>query len=129
MENTQQMENSYKVLKENFKILSNEPMKNHTSIQVGGPADLFAMPESKEEFINLVAEAAKINIALTIIGDGTNLLIKDNGIRGLVITTRKLRQAISTCEVSLESSIVTASAGTKLSTLCSHAIKNNLQFL
>ncbi len=129
MENTAKNKNSYKRLKENFKILSNEPMKNHTSIKVGGPADLFAMPETKEEFINLVIETTKTNIALTIIGDGTNLLVKDNGIRGLVISTSKLKQAIKAIEINSESSIVTVSAGTKLSNFCNYAVKNDLQGL
>ncbi len=129
MEDTKQIENSFKKLKENFNLLSDEPMKNHTSIKVGGPADLFATPETKEEFINLVTTASKMNIAVTIIGDGTNLLIRDKGIRGLVISTNKFKQTIKQYEANSESSIITASAGTKLSKLCNFAINNNLQGL
>ncbi|MCP3900603.1 MAG: UDP-N-acetylmuramate dehydrogenase [Desulfobacteraceae bacterium] len=129
MENTKQIDSSFKKLKENFNLLSDEPMKNHTSIKVGGPADLFATPETKEEFINLVTTASKMDIAVTIIGDGTNLLIRDKGIRGLVISTSKFKPTIKQYEANSESSIITASAGTKLSTLCNFAINNNLQGL
>lgn len=129
MENTLKLKNSYKELKENFNLLSDEPMKNHTSIKVGGPADFFAMPETKEEFINLIAETSKMNIALTIIGDGTNLLIKDKGIRGLVVSTSKLKQAIKTTKTNSETFMIKALTGTKLSTLCSYALKNDFQGL
>lgn len=124
MENILKLKNSYKELKENFNLLSDEPMKNHTSIKVGGLADLFAMPETKEEFINLIAETSKMNIALNIIGDGTNLLIKDKGIRGLVISTSKLKQAIKATKITSETFMIKASTGTRLSTLCSYALKN-----
>ena len=54
METATKLKNSYKELKENFSLLSDEPMKNHTSIKIGGPADLFTMPETQNEFVNLI---------------------------------------------------------------------------
>ncbi|MCK5310931.1 MAG: UDP-N-acetylmuramate dehydrogenase [Desulfobacteraceae bacterium] len=127
MERIAKLKDSYKKLKEDFNLLSDEPMKNHTSIKVGGPADLFAMPETNGEFINLITFSSKNNIPLTIIGDGTNLLIKDNGIRGLVISTSKLNQEIKTTKIDSNSFKVTAGVGTKLSTLCKYVMKNNFQ--
>jgi UDP-N-acetylmuramate dehydrogenase len=117
----------YKELKDNFNILSDESMENHTSIKVGGPADLFAMPETNNDFISLISFASKNSIPLTIIGDGTNLLIRDKGIRGLVITTRKLKQEIKETKIDANTSMITAGAGTKLSTLCNYTMKKNLQ--
>ena len=127
METATKLKNSYKELKENFSLLSDEPMKNHTSIRIGGPADLFAMPETQNEFVNLIKIAHKENVPLTIIGDGTNLLIKDKGIRGLVISTRRFKQEIKTTRIDSETSIITTASGAKLSALCNYAIKNNLQ--
>lgn len=127
METTTKLKSSYKELKESFSLLSNEPMKNHTSIKIGGPADLFAIPETQNEFVNLIKIAYKENIPLTIIGDGTNLLIKDKGIRGLVISTSRFKQEIKTTRIDSETSIITTASGTKLSALCNYAIKNNLQ--
>ncbi|MCD4743409.1 MAG: UDP-N-acetylmuramate dehydrogenase [Desulfobacteraceae bacterium] len=127
METATKLKNSYKELKENFSLLSDEPMKNHTSIKIGGPADLFAMPETQNEFVNLIKIARKENIPLTVIGDGTNLLIKDKGIRGLVISTSRFKQDIKTTRIDPETSIITTASGTKLSVLCNYAIENNLQ--
>ena len=129
MAKTETLKSSCKKLQENFTLLSNEPMKNHTSIQVGGPADLFAMPKTKDELVNLIKTAQKENIALTIIGDGTNLLVKDKGIRGLVISTSKFKNTIELKKIDSASSILTCSSGTKLSSLCNFAIKNSLKGL
>lgn len=64
----------------------NEPMSKHTSFKVGGNADIFALVDSEEKLLKLI-EFIKENkfIPITIIGNGTNLLVKDGGIRGLVI--------------------------------------------
>ncbi len=123
---TTKLNNSYSKLKEQFTLLCNEPMKNHTSMKIGGPADLFAMPETKKELIALVQASSKEGISLTISGGGTNLLVRDKGIRGLVVCTTKFKQAIKTTKVNSETSLVKVSCGTKLSTLCNYTIDNNL---
>ena len=67
------------------KIIYNEPMKNHTSFKIGGVADKFLIVNSKEELKQALEYAKEEKIEVTIIGNGSNLLVKDNGIRGLVI--------------------------------------------
>ncbi len=126
-EETLKLKTFLKTHKNNFDILSNEPMKNHTSIKIGGPADLFFKPGTKDEFIDLINAAHNSNIPFTIIGDGTNLLVKDNGIRGLIISTTKFTQSLKTSKIDHKPTIITAPAGTKLATLCKYAIDNNLQ--
>ena len=66
-------------------IFVNEPMKKHTTFRTGGNADYLVTPTSKEEIIELL----KIDIPKTVIGNGSNLLVKDGGIRGLVIQLSK----------------------------------------
>lgn len=66
-------------------ILFNEPMKNHTSFKVGGPADVMIIPKNEEDIINSIKFVRKNNIKYFVMGNGTNLLIKDSGIRGVVI--------------------------------------------
>lgn len=66
-------------------LLVKEPMSLHTSFRIGGPADYYAEPQSVEELQALLQAAKAINLPVTIIGNGTNLLVKDGGIRGLVI--------------------------------------------
>ena len=67
------------------KIIYNEPMKNHTSFKIGGVADRFLIVDSEEELKQALEYAKEEKIKITIIGNGSNLLVKDKGIRGLVI--------------------------------------------
>ena len=67
------------------RIKQNEPMKMHTSFKVGGPADFFITIESIEELKNVIKFTQEKNIPLHIVGNGTNLLVKDNGISGIVV--------------------------------------------
>lgn len=66
-------------------MLVSEPMSKHTSFRIGGPADLIALPQNEEELRLLLYRAMKANVPVTLIGNGTNLLVRDKGIRGLVI--------------------------------------------
>ena len=66
-------------------IYLNEPMSKHTSFKIGGPADIFVKPKNIDELKNIIKIAKENNIQTTVIGNGSNLLIKDGGIRGIVI--------------------------------------------
>lgn len=66
-------------------IKENEPMKNHTSFKVGGPADFFVTINSTDELKKVLKFAKENDIKITIIGNGTNVLVSDDGIRGIVI--------------------------------------------
>ena len=67
------------------KIIFDEPMKKHTSFKVGGTADEFIKIKNEEELKEALKYAKEKNIPTTIIGNGSNLLVLDKGIRGLVI--------------------------------------------
>ena len=67
------------------KIIHNEPMRNHTSFKIGGNADLFVSVANEDELKQVLNYAKLNNLPITIIGNGSNLLVSDNGIRGLVI--------------------------------------------
>lgn len=66
-------------------IRIDEPMKNHTSFKIGGPVDIMIIPNNEEQIIEAVKLCRKHNIKFFIMGNGTNLLIRDGGIRGVVI--------------------------------------------
>ena len=66
-------------------IKKDEEMKNHTSFKIGGKADILVNIKNEKDLIYSVKLANEYNIPLTIIGNGTNLLVKDNGIRGIVL--------------------------------------------
>ncbi|MEG0842802.1 MAG: UDP-N-acetylmuramate dehydrogenase [Romboutsia sp.] len=66
-------------------IKIDEPMKRHISFKVGGPADILVKPRNEEQIKEVISLVQKENIPYLVIGNGSNLLVKDGGIRGLVI--------------------------------------------
>lgn len=66
-------------------LLPAEPMTKHTSFHIGGPAELMAQPQSEAELQSLLMKAAETAVPVTLVGNGSNLLVRDKGIRGLVI--------------------------------------------
>jgi UDP-N-acetylmuramate dehydrogenase len=79
-------------------LLRNEPMSRHTSLKVGGPADLYAVPEDADDLRNLLHWLSKQNIPWLTIGKGYNLLVRDKGIRGAVISLERLNRITDTGE-------------------------------
>jgi UDP-N-acetylmuramate dehydrogenase len=68
--------------------LVNEPLSTHTSYRIGGPAELFVTVESQDELCRTVALAKEWQVPYFLLGAGTNILVSDKGIRGLVIKSR-----------------------------------------
>ena len=87
---------SIKWLESRFKhnVKFGEPMSRHTSLRVGGPAEAFATPENVEDLEALVKWSWDRGLSYLIIGKGTNLLVKDNGIHGIVIVVTKCLEKI-----------------------------------
>ncbi len=116
-------------LVQDFNILVNEPMKKYTSFKIGGPADFLAMPKDKLELKKLLKKAAALDIPATLFGGGTNVLITDKGIRGLVVITKFLKSKIKITRADLQGKTIYAEAGENLSTICRFAIQNSLSGL
>ena len=72
----------------NATVSINEPMKKHTTYGIGGPAELFVLPSNKEDLIEVVKLAKEHKEVVTIIGSGSNLLISDEGIKGVVVSIK-----------------------------------------
>ena len=72
------------------RVKLNEPLANHTTFKIGGPADLFYEAKNEEELIKAVSVARKIGISFFILGNGSKLLIGDKGFQGLVIKNKKI---------------------------------------
>jgi UDP-N-acetylmuramate dehydrogenase len=98
-----------------------EPMSRHTSFKVGGPADVLALPETKEQVLYAVRTLAALGCPMLVMGRGTNLLVRSGGIRGAVI---KLADNFS--GVTVKGEYVTAQSGTALSALVRAAMAENL---
>ncbi len=100
--------------------IENEPMKKHTSFEIGGPADLFAVPQTEEAFIELIREMDSKSIPFLVLGKGSNLLIRDGGIRGVVVSTEKLKG------IERDGDRITAKAGNSLREISDAAIDAEL---
>ena len=106
-------------LSKETKILLNEPMKNHTSFKIGGPADILIMPSTIDD-VKKVLEYAK-DIPLYIIGNGSNLLVNDEGIKGIVL---KISNCLNKIEV--QDNYILAEAGAILAMVSKVAKEHSL---
>jgi UDP-N-acetylmuramate dehydrogenase len=84
----------------------NEPLKRYTAWKIGGPADALLEPTNAEELIEAVEKAREHGVPVSVLGGGTNVLVRDGGIRGLTI-----RLAKSLTGIHVEGRSVTAEAG------------------
>jgi len=67
------------------RIKTSEPMSLHTTFKIGGPADYLVMPASSQEVADVLTIARQYQLAVTVIGNGSNVLVRDKGIRGIVL--------------------------------------------
>ena len=104
-------------------IAENEPMSKHTTFRIGGNADMFVSPSIKQ-IPEILSLAKEYDIPGTIIGNGSNLLVGDKGIRGLVLSFGKEAD-----EIMLEENRMTIGAGALLSKAAAEAAKNSLSGL
>jgi UDP-N-acetylmuramate dehydrogenase len=111
----------------NGAISVKEPMAKYTSFKIGGPADILLKPSSPEELEKVCLLCNKNNWPLTLLGEGTNVLIADEGIRGVTVLTTGLN--CMAVEKSPALGYITAGAGTRLAKLADTACKAGLQGL
>lgn len=109
------------------RVRFDEPMRDHTSFRIGGPADALVFPETTFELAGLIRKAATFSVSWVVIGGGTNLLVKDHGVRGMVITTVRQESGLVMTSIDRDTTHIRASAGTSLNTLCRMACDNGLQ--
>lgn len=102
-------------------VIFNEPMKKHTTFKIGGKADIFCVPESIQELEGILNVLKNANVKPLIVGNGSNMLISDKGIRGVVV---KIGEKMSNIEIS--GNIICAEAGAILPKISAAALKNSL---
>ena len=105
------------------RIYMNEPMKKYTSFKVGGNADVLVKVKDIKELMHAVKTANRYNEMVTVIGNGSNILVKDNGIRGIVI---KIEFDEINIEKQKDFAIVTVGAGVKLARLAQELLNNGI---
>ncbi|ALJ30841.1 UDP-N-acetylenolpyruvoylglucosamine reductase [Apilactobacillus kunkeei] len=92
---------------EKIELLKNEPLSKYTFTETGGPADLVAFPKNTDEVRELLSMAKRDNLPITVLGNASNLIIKDGGIRGLVIILTEMN------EITSHDDLVIAQAGAR----------------
>ncbi len=106
--------------------LREEPMSRHTSFRIGGPAELYLTPGSREQTAAAIAACRELEIPFFLMGNGSNLLVSDAGLRGAVIA---FSHPMSRIVRSRSENTLTAEAGATLSQLCRFAQKEGLSGL
>ena len=106
-------------------IYMNEPMSKHTTFKVGGNADIFVRVKNIKELKYVIKIAKKSNIHMTIIGNGSNILVKDKGIRGIVVKIDF--EGIEIKKEKENEVCVTVGAGVKLASLAQELQKNGIK--
>lgn len=106
-----------------YEYMKEEEMSRHTSFRIGGPAKRMVFPRSQEELCALTALAKECGARVFLIGNGTNLLVADEGIDALVIDTTRYLQRMELLEDGLS---VRAEAGVNLAMLALFAAKHSL---
>ncbi len=96
-----------------------EPMSRHTSLRIGGPADFFVRVTSEDDLRGAVAVARVHELPVFVLGGGTNLLVSDRGIRGVVLEN-------GWSEATADGEVVTASSGTPLAHVAAVAARSGI---
>ncbi|HWP50171.1 MAG TPA: UDP-N-acetylmuramate dehydrogenase [Clostridia bacterium] len=105
-------------------FLCEEPMSRHTTFHIGGPAEVFIMPANEAQAAWALATCRALSIPVYVVGNGSNLLVADEGLRGAVIA---FSQPMS--NIAREGNTLSAQAGTTLAQLCRFAQQQGLSGL
>lgn len=103
------------------RVRQDQPMDRYTSFRIGGPADVVFQPETAQEIIMAQVLAAEDDVPVTVVGCGSNLLVSDDGIRGLVILLGK-----PFSQIEVQGNVIHAQAGARMSALANAALANGL---
>lgn len=107
-----------------YNYIENEPLSKHTSFKIGGNAELFVTVFDEEQLKAMISICNENDIELFILGKGSNLLISDNGMKGVVLTLDGVFK-----DISVEENIIKCGAGVNLAKLCTTALSHSLKGL
>lgn len=102
-------------------VLFDEPMKKHTTFRIGGPADVFVMPRTIEEVSKALEICRQEQLPYFILGNGSNLLVSDQGYRGVIIQLDRNME-----EITVDGTEIRAAAGALLSSIAVAARRASL---
>ncbi len=96
-----------------------QPLREHTSLRIGGPADFYVRARSEDDLLGAIKVAREHELPVFLLGGGTNLLVSDEGIRGVVLHN-------SWSETEVDGLFVTAAPGTPLASVAAVAARNGI---
>lgn len=102
-------------------LLYDEPMKNHTSFKIGGPVDLMIIPQNEGQLIDAISLCREHDLDFFIMGNGSNLLVGDGGIRGVVI---KISEGLN--KIDFQGTKIVCQAGALLTAVSRRAAEQSL---
>ncbi|HIX36866.1 MAG TPA: UDP-N-acetylmuramate dehydrogenase [Candidatus Blautia pullistercoris] len=120
MENNR-IENKFCACLGSDNVYRNEPMKRHTTFRIGGPADYYLCPHSAKEIQKVVEICREEKLPYFILGNGSNLLVSDQGYRGVVIQLWK-----NVSDIRVEGCLIHAKAGASLAKIAAEALEEGL---
>jgi len=107
-------------------LRSDEPLRRYTSFRIGGPADLFLAPPSEEVLSSVLQAAHEFSVPVTLIGGGTNILVSDRGVRGLVVRLGRTFDTRTWSDDGSDNVLVEVGAATRLGKLVSETVDRGL---
>jgi len=108
-------------------VYIDEPMKNHTSFKIGGSTDVLFIPKCVDDIKRAINICKENNTLFYIVGNGTNLLVKDNGYRGVIIKIAGSISNITSIEKGEDRSIIYAESGVSLAKLAGYFLEESLE--
>jgi len=105
----------------NNRVLFDEPMSQHTTFRIGGPADVFAMPENYEQIREVLRLCKEEKLPFFVLGNGSNLLVSDKGYQGVIIQMYR-----NLSKITVEGTCIRAAAGALLSGIAAEAKQASL---
>ncbi|WP_066896192.1 UDP-N-acetylmuramate dehydrogenase [Clostridium nigeriense] len=119
--------NQYKIFEGLFKefyksenVILNAEMKKYVHFRVGGPADILLIPENKDQVIKSIQICKENNIPYFVVGNGSNLLVKDGGVKGVVIKLNEVKN------INIYGETIEAECGAMLKDVSNAALENSL---
>lgn len=101
-------------------VIINKPLKDHTYTRLGGDADFFVTPETYQQVQQIVKLSKELDVPFTLLGNGSNLIIKDGGIRGIVLSLVKLN------DIKTKDTEITSQSGAKIIHVSERALSEHL---
>lgn len=133
------MESKHKLIVDSFgrdRFKFDEPLKEHTSLEVGGPAKLFFIAFTIEELIKIIEATRQLKLQFFLFGTGSKMMISDQGFDGLVVKNRtknirtiSIKGKVSKVGIGVEEALVEVDSGVSISKLCEYLDANGLTSL